>query len=174
MYALDNQGNHSGRCCPVPDDPNIPEIAYENGFAVLANYDRFKGGRAANVEVHGGATLEETVIPIIELTLKPEKTEIYFVSRLIEFHNKEIVSVVVYSNMMIASPKLIIKGISNSSFAYECECSGNIDNKHYRFEIPTIKRSGKFTADLFDGNLLLQQGMIFETKKAVGTTKDFF
>jgi hypothetical protein len=49
MYALDNQGNHSGRCCPVPDDPNIPEIAYENGFAVLANYDRFKGGRAANV-----------------------------------------------------------------------------------------------------------------------------
>ena len=90
---------------------------YENGFAILANYDRFKGGRPANVEVHGGATLEETVVPIIELTLKPEKTDIYFVSKYIKFHNKEIVSVVVHSNFMIAAPKQIIKGITNPAFS---------------------------------------------------------
>lgn len=37
---------------------------------MLTDYGRFKGSRAANVEVHGGATLEETVVPLIEFTLK--------------------------------------------------------------------------------------------------------
>lgn len=40
----------------------------ENGFWCLANYDRFKGGRKANVEVHGGASLEEVAVPIVEIT----------------------------------------------------------------------------------------------------------
>lgn len=174
IHALECNGNHSGRCCPSSYDPNISEGVYENGFAILANYDRFKGGRLANVEVHGGATLEETVVPIIELTLKPEKTNIYFVSQYIEFHNKEIVSVVVHSNLMITAPKLIIKGVTKPAFLSECYCSGNVDNKHYKFDIPEIKRSGKFTADLYDGDTLIQQDMPFETKKAVGTAKDFF
>ena len=174
IHTLECNGNHSGRCCPSSSDPKISEGVYENGFAILANYDRFKGGRLANVEVHGGATLEETVVPIIELTLKPEKTDIYFVSQYIEFHNKEIVSVVVHSNLMIAAPKLIIKGITNPAFLCECSCSGNVDNKHYKFDIPEIKRSGKFSADLYDGDTLIQQDMPFETKKAVGTAKDFF
>lgn len=174
MHTLECNGSHSGRCCPTSSDSNISEGVYENGFAILANYDRFKGGRPANVEVHGGATLEETVVPIIELTLKPEKTDIYFVSKYIKFHNKEIVSVVVHSNLMIAAPKLIIKGITNPAFSCECSCSGNVDTKHYKFDIPEIKRSGKFTADLYDGDSLIQQDMTFETKKAVGTAKDFF
>ena len=174
IHALECSGNHSGRCCPSSSDPNISEGVYENGFAILANYDRFKGGRLANVEVHGGATLEETVVPIIELTLKPEKTDIYFVSQYIEFHNKEIVSVVVHSNLMITAPKLIIKGVTNPAFLCECICGGNVDNKHYKFDIPEIKRSGKFIADLYDGDTLIQQDMPFETKKAVGTAKDFF
>lgn len=174
IHALECNGKHSGRCCPSSHDPNISEGVYENGFAILANYDRFKGGRLANVEVHGGATLEETVVPIIELTLKSEKTDIYFVSQYIEFHNKEIVSVVVHSNLMITAPKLIIKGVTKPSFLSECNCSGNVDKKHYKFDIPEIKRSGKFTADLYDGDTLIQQDMPFETKKAVGTAKDFF
>ena len=161
IHTLECNGNHSGRCCPASSDPNISEVVYENGFAILANYDRFKGGRLANVEVHGGATLEETVVPIVELTLKPEKTDIYLVSKYIEFHNKEIVSVVVHSNLMIAAPKLIVKGITNPSFLCECSCSSNVDTKHYKFDIPEIKRSGKFTADLYDVDSLIQQDMPF-------------
>ena len=44
----------------------------QNGECRLADalkHISAKGGRLANVEVHGGATLEETVVPIIELTL---------------------------------------------------------------------------------------------------------
>ena len=47
------------------------EKTKENGYWVLANYDRFKGGRPANIEVHGGATLEEVTVPVIEITYSP-------------------------------------------------------------------------------------------------------
>ena len=43
-------------------------------YWVLANYDRFKGGRKASVEVHGGASLEEVVVPVIEFTLATRVT----------------------------------------------------------------------------------------------------
>ena len=52
---LDESGEHSGRCCLADQDPRIPCAAYEDGYSILANYERFKGGRKANVEVHGGA-----------------------------------------------------------------------------------------------------------------------
>ena len=43
----------------------------------MANYDRFKGSRAAMVEVHGGASLEEVIIPLIEIELANQKIECY-------------------------------------------------------------------------------------------------
>lgn len=170
ILELDSKGEHSGRCCPVNDDPNIPEATYENNFSVLANYDRFKGGRKANVEVHGGATLEETVVPIIEITLMPEKSEIYLVNNFISFHNKDIVAIIIFSNIQITAPQIYIKEFDNKIY----ECVGSIDGKHYKFEIPDIKRNGHYTADLYDGNRLLMQGLKFEAKKAMSTTKDFF
>lgn len=174
MLTLENNGEESGRCCKTPTDPHIPEAAYENGYAVLANYDRFSGSRSANVEVHGGASLEETVVPIIEITQKPTDLEVYIFNadKPISFHNKETISVIVYSNVTVQKPKLVVRGVSNRSFSCECDRSGLINNSHYKFEIPEIRRSGVFVADLYDGERPVKQGMIFETKKAVGTTRD--
>lgn len=171
VFTLEEKGKKSGRCCPVDNDPDLPEVAYENGYAVLANYDRFKGGRPANVEVHGGATLEETVIPVIEITLKPKDLDIHIIDgdKPIKFHNKEVVSVTVFSNIIIHSPKLVIKG---SSFSCEYYCNNIIDDKHYKFKISEIKRSGKFTADLYDGDKPIRKGMPFETKKLVARSID--
>ena len=176
MLTLENRGKESGRCCKTSADPHIPEAIYENGYAVLANYDRFSGSRPANVEVHGGATLEETVVPIIEVTQKPKNVDVHIegADKPILFHNKETVSIIVYSNIMLGTPKLVVKGISNPSLSCECDCTVFINNSYYKFEIPEIKRSGKFTADLYDGEKLLCQGMIFETKKAVGTARNLF
>ena len=42
----------------------------------LPNYDRFKGSRKANVEVHGGATLEEVTVPIIEISYLNDAVEV--------------------------------------------------------------------------------------------------
>lgn len=72
-YKVCCKGEHSGRCCPTSEIDDKPECATEeNGYWVLANYDRFAGGRMSSVEVHGGATLEEILVPVIEFTLAGE------------------------------------------------------------------------------------------------------
>lgn len=170
LLQLEKQGEHSGRCCPADEDPHIPESTYENGFAVLANYDRFIGGRAANVEVHGGASLEETVIPVIEITKKTEEREIYITNPYVEFHNKEKVSIIIFSDVNLSSPELLIKTLGDSTY----KCTSVIDEKHYKFDIPDIKRSAKLDVDLYDGNKLIKKNMLFEAKKAISSTKDYF
>lgn len=171
LYQVDSgQAGHSGRCCETKVDPNVPEAAYENGFAVLANYDRFKGGRKANVEVHGGATLEETVIPIIEITKKPENEEIYIVSPIVEFHSRDIVAITIFSNVNLSSPTIVIHELNEASYT----CEKSIDGTHYKFEIPEIKRTSNYTIDLYDGSVLKKENMPFKAKKASVTTKDYF
>lgn len=83
MYGRENKhkmnsvGEHSGRCCPINELDEKPTCATEeNGWWVLANYDRFAGGRLDSVEVHGGATLEEILVPVIEFSLKVAKVEV--------------------------------------------------------------------------------------------------
>lgn len=73
-WTVSEKGKHSGRCCPRTDIDEKPESATEsNGYWCLANYDRFKGGRKASVEVHGGALLEELTIPVIDI-IKRDKS----------------------------------------------------------------------------------------------------
>ncbi len=69
-YRMITGGEHSGRCCPVNEiDEKPPCATEENGYWVLANYERFSGGRLSSIEVHGGATLEEILVPVIEISL---------------------------------------------------------------------------------------------------------
>ena len=105
---LEEKGKHSGRCCPTKEDPNIPYVSYWNGFAVLANYERFKGGRKANVEVHGGATLEEVVVPIIVLSKKPTDIDICFVDPVIVLKGKEPATIIVFANIPLSEPKFVV------------------------------------------------------------------
>lgn len=171
LYQLDNgQAGHSGRCCETPINPNVPEAAYENGYAVLANYDRFKGGRKANVEVHGGATLEETVIPVIEITKKPLDEEIYIVNPIAEFHAKDTVTITIFSNIPLSSPIIVIHELNEKFYT----CAKSIDGTHYKFEIPEIKRTSNYTVDLYDENVLKKENMPFKAKKASVTTKVYF
>lgn len=70
-FKMQSVGEHAGRCCPINELDAKPNCAVEeNGYWILANYNRFSGGRLASVEVHGGATLEEILVPIIEFSLK--------------------------------------------------------------------------------------------------------
>ena len=69
-FKMHSEGEHGGRCCPVNDIDEKPPYATENnGWWILANYDRFSGGRISSLEVHGGATLEEILVPVIEFSL---------------------------------------------------------------------------------------------------------
>lgn len=159
--TLDEKAEHSGRCCLAEEDPHIPFAAYENGFSVLANYSRFKGGRRANVEVHGGGTLEEVLVPVIILSRKPENVEICFVNPVIELHGKETAAITLFSNIPLQQPRLLVNG----QF-YEGAFAG--DRKHAKFEMPEMKRSRNYIADIYDGDKKLVSGLPFRVQKNMG------
>ena len=77
IWEMASKGKHSGRCCLKTEVDVQPDFATDAGdFWALANYDRFKGGRKASVEVHGGATLEEVSVPIIEITYLSDRKSV--------------------------------------------------------------------------------------------------
>ena len=155
---LDEPGIHSGRCCPAEEDPNLPFVAFEDGYAVLANYERFKGGRRANVEVHGGASLEEVVIPIITLTKRPDDIELCFVDPVITLKPRVVPELVLYSNIPLSKPRLLIDGDFYDGEFVE-------DKKHAKFEIPKIKRRGDYSAAVYDGEKNLSVKLPFKAQK---------
>jgi hypothetical protein len=60
----------------LPNGNNIVNV--ENKYAVIADYSRFKHSVRAKVEVHGGATLEEVVVPVIEFSLASSLSKIKY------------------------------------------------------------------------------------------------
>ena len=167
---MEEKGEHSGRCCPVAEDPKLPYVAYENGYAVLADYERFKGSRRANVEVHGGATLEEVIVPILILSKKPDNIELCFVKRIIELKGREPATITLYSNIPLTKPTIIVD-MGGRELSYEGEPVA--DQQHFKFIMPDIKRAKTYTSIVYDGGRLLQSGLTFTIQK--GTKEvDFF
>lgn len=156
----ESKGQHSGRCCQVEEDPGIPFAAYENGYAVLANYMRFKGSRKADVEVHGGATLEETLVPLLQISLKPKNPMVEFQPALVQLRKKEVGELLLVTNFDMADPYIIVNGK-----IYR----GKLDT-HRRCAIiplPDMKRTHDYMADIYDGDTLLKEQVAFQVKKEV-------
>ena len=139
-------------------DPRIPCAAYEDGYSILANYERFKGGRKANVEVHGGASLEEVLVPIIVLSKKPDNLEICFVDATVELVPRVIPELTLYSNVPLQKPRICVNGRF-----YEGKFIA--DKKHAKFSLPEIKRKGTYSADIYDGEKNLSITLEFKLVK---------
>jgi hypothetical protein len=156
----ESKGEHSGRCCQVEEDPGIPFAAYENGYAVLANYMRFKGSRKADVEVHGGATLEETLVPLLQISLKPKDPMVEFQPALVQLRKKEVGELLLVTNFDMADPYIIVNGK-----IYR----GKLDTHRRRaiIPLPDMKRTHDYMADIYDGDTLLKEQVAFHVKKEV-------
>ncbi|GHU59126.1 hypothetical protein AGMMS49975_26390 [Clostridia bacterium] len=171
-YETDTKGEHGGRCCKRPADfsPTAYDLPFatessDRQFLVLANYGRFKGSRKANVEVHGGASLEEVVIPVIEITLVNPNTKIELIDgdKLCASFRKPIVFTL-FSKTELQSAKVVIKGKSEHFNAVKK------DKNHYQVTTD-IKRPGEYYADVFDGDSLVDAVMLTvqsETQKKSG------
>ncbi len=145
LLEMEEKGEHSGRCCPCSEDPGIAAAAYEDGYAVLANYERFKGSRKANLEVHGGASLEEVVVPIIAISLRPENVTYRFVDEVVTFKMGQPVQLELFSNVPMKAPRLEIEGaFYNGSFT--------TDQKHAEFLLTEQKRTKEYAATVYEGN----------------------
>lgn len=167
VLKLDERAQHSGRCCLTENNPNIACAAYEDGFAVLANYERFRGGRKANVEVHGGATLEEVVVPVITLSRKPEMIEYCFTEPTIILKQKEVATLTLYCNVPMNKPRLFIGKVF-----YDGEFVA--DQKHAKFIMPELKRSRDYIAEIYDGDTSLSVSLKFTIQKSMGQEVDLF
>ena len=149
---LEEKGKHSGRCCRCEQSPNLDQAAYENGWAVLANYERFKGGNKAQVEVHGGASLEEVVVPIVTLTLRPEKVEYHLVDQKVKYSQGK-VTLALCCNMPMNAPRIQIEGVF-----YEGVLDS--DRRTARFDVDQHTKAQAYRATVWDGNT--NTGQVFD------------
>lgn len=142
---LEEKGEHSGRCCPSAEDPEIPFAAYEDGYSVLGNYDRFKGSRMANLEVHGGASLEETLVPILTLSLTPSKVEYCFVEPVVQRKIGKPTQIELFCNVPMKRPRLLVDGTFY-------EGAMRPDKKHAVFSMAEVTRAREYAARIYEGD----------------------
>lgn len=146
-HQTDTKGEHSGRCCKAYDEDNREYIVEENGYFVRTDYERYAGSRAANVEVHGGATLEEIIVPVITLSLKCN-TDVDI--RLLnaekitaDRHDGTYIEVYISYVEQKENVIIVIDGNKYKAIAK--------DGKHFAVWLSDIKRQKKCVAELFDG-----------------------
>lgn len=170
LWRMATNGIHSGRCCPKNEIDRKPDFAIEEeNFWILSNYDRFQGGRKANVEVHGGASLEEVAVPIIEITKKPVNIEAFITddSKVITLGAKEIPTIKIFV------------GVNSSSVAIRISdkyYDANKTAEEYLYEItlPEYTRKGKYTFDILNGVDTLATNVMFEVKSKGWTENKLF
>lgn len=168
-WEVKEKGQHSGRCCPKSDLDEKPDFAAEdNDYWCIANYDRFKGGRKANVEVHGGATLEEVIVPIIEIRKAGDKPKCEICSEY---------KTIVVSFKIKAKIQIFIAKQTDNARVF---CNGKYydakptETKYiYNVDMPEVKR-GKHTIDVYDGSIRIAEGIEFEAKSAGATENRYF
>lgn len=170
-YETDTKGEHSGRCCKAFAGCNVPYKVEDNGFIALSDYGRFRGGRSANVEVHGGASLEEIVVPVITLTLKKQtgvQIAVIHPDDITADRNNGVTLNLYISD--VESPSSISLVIENKAYQGESE-----DGTHYTFLLKDIKRSKMkpYMADVFDGADLIGN-VSFRVRGKSATVKEDF
>ncbi|MBQ9371616.1 MAG: BREX-4 system phosphatase PglZ [Thermoguttaceae bacterium] len=103
----ESNGCNGGRSATIVPEAKKPPVAAEgNGFWCLANYDRFKGGSLQGYETHGGATLEEVLVPIIELSLAEDSIELRVLTQKIEKDRQKPATLEIETSQPVSSLEL--------------------------------------------------------------------
>lgn len=164
-YDTDTIGEHSGRCCKLFQPYDLPFAAEENGYLVLADYGRFKGSRAANVEVHGGASLEEVVVPVIELSLKDGSVTVKLVDETVTVDFRTGTEIKLFFNSPVRDVSVVLNGKRYSA--------SQIDANHYSVNLPDTKRAGDYLADVYAGDNLIGK-IVIKAQGKSGKVNDAF
>lgn len=164
-YDTNTTGEHSGRCCKFFQPFDLPFAAVENGYIVLADYGRFKGSRAANVEVHGGASLEEVVVPVIELSLKDGNVKVKLVEDTVTVDFRTGMEIKLFFNSPMQDVSVVLDGTSYPA--------SQIDLNHYSVKLSDTKRAGSYSADVYAGDNLIGK-VIIKAQSKSGNVNDAF
>ena len=175
LLEMASNGQHSGRCCPKSEVDVRPDSATDaDDFWALANYDRFKGSRKANVEVHGGATLEEVVVPIIEITHLNTAVEVKIMpidapatftgtpEILVSFRRKAAIKV-------FATQKLMDVSVEIDGHIYEARA---VDDYFYVVDtMPEIRRAKTYDVNVYACGNRIASALPLRVKKESGSEK---
>jgi len=168
-YETDTKGEHSGRCCKFFQPYDLPFAAEENGYLVLADYGRFKGSRAANVEVHGGASLEEVVVPLIELSLKDERITVKLVNDVVTVDFRTGTEIELFFNSIVHNVSMVLNEKSYPAT--------QIDSNHYAVKLPDINKAGEYSAEVYAGDNMIGRVLVKtqgKSAKVNGAFDDLF
>ena len=176
VWEMGEKGQHSGRCCPKSDVDVQPDYATDAGdFWALANYDRLRGGRKANVEVHGGATLEEICVPIIELTYTDGRREVHLMpgdAEAVDFTDvleievsfRKKAAIKIFMTAELPDVSITIDGKS-----YEAEPLGN---GFYQVDMPDLRKPGTYSVDVYSGDNIIAEKLTLIVKREGQREKD--
>ena len=165
-YETDTRGKHSGRCCKIFKNYELPFATEENGFVILANYGRFKGSRAANVEVHGGATLEEVIVPVIELSLADNSIHIALSDENVISDYKAGAEFCLFVNKTVSSDLSVC--VEGERFR-----ANKVDENHYMVYASVMKRAKTYGVDIYVGENLITKIDITTRGKSASVNTDF-
>lgn len=167
-WAMNSKGEHSGRCCPINEIDEKPDFATEqNGYWVLANYDRFKGGRKSDVEVHGGATLEEVLVPVIQITKKDVNIEIKMMTEKIKFNIKDKNALIKF----FSTKKLTDVTVELEGKMYPAETE---DNQTFIVRFKELTKAKEYTINVYSSNNLIAEDISFVAEKEGFATRKLF
>ena len=173
ILAADGKGSHGGRICAYVAGDTLVSGAVRADDAdscVLATYDAFKGARRAEVEVHGGATLEEVLVPVIEIN-RPKRAIDYEISVCddkIKVSARQPAVVKLFSktkfqslSMRLTDAKVaaVYPGSSSNQQEFVFNCTG-------------ITRAGTWNFDVLRDGVCIKSGLTFTTVNAGMTTND--
>lgn len=165
-YESDTKGEHSGRCCRLTTTYDLPFATESNGYTILADYGRFKGSRAASVEVHGGASLEEVVIPIIELSLKNQIITVELVEKNITVDFKHGAEITLFVSIPQKQNPTLFLGTKQYQTI-------KMDDYHYRVLLPDLKKAGQYEAMVYVGDDLIGRVDFVARSKSAQVNSDF-
>ena len=169
---MPEKGKHSGRCCRTSEyDGVLPQNVThdeDNEWNVMANYSRFKGGRKADVEVHGGATLEEVVVPVIEFRLLDKGLIVELIENVITVHFRDkTIKLVLFCEQSLDN--LIVE---LGEKRYSCTTIPDDPLKH-EVVLPKL-RAGKYKLAVYDGDTQLNSVEFTVKSSGTGIKEDKF
>lgn len=160
---VNSKGTNGGRVCAFTEAvKTIPCAIREGDYYILASYDRFKGGHPANVEAHGGATLEEVVVPVITLSMSAEEIEVQVETKVVEYSFKQQPILKLFSKTRLTNVSVLINGKW-----YEADASA--DGQNFSFTLAGLKK-GQYTACLYANGSEVAAGLTFELRSKAGSS----
>jgi len=172
VWEMPTKGKHGGRCCWTSEfDGDLPSCSTKSDdgeWHVLAGHDRFRGGRVGDVEVHGGATLEEMVVPVIELELLGGsiRVELTQSKYKVTYRDAEI-ELKLFSTANLSNPSLEFGG-SRYPIRTAVEGVG-----HYLVNLPKVS-TGDYSAEVYDGDTKISTLEFSVISGGASVNKDFF